>query len=253
MVKKVLISGFCANGWHEGTKPKSKSTGQPFAICTVWTTCTCHCHEQITDMYKSLGLPREEAMQNPEYSEWVKAEREKFVMPDPVLARFNGLFIPGGGILPLDDEDPVTGLEPATLGTLPEATPAPVVPAFAPTPTGRRARGQLEADVLKVCQDFVHNVFDWEICTPKLVAEEIGHRYAIEPPSTGAIDAVWNRWQELGFAWRDRKPSRFSGFVGPSEYTYLEGLKVSKKRQARRQIAEQRRGIPRPPKSRSKR
>lgn len=248
-MKKKLISGFCANGFHEGTKPRGPKSGMPMAICTVWETCSCDCHVKITEMYESLNLPREEAMQNPEYVEWARAERAKFVMPDPVSSRFDGLSSIDGPIPHDDDEEAATGLGTGTLGTLPTRAPVPVVPRFAPTPTGRRARGQLEADVLKVCQDFYHNVFEWEFCTPKLVAEEIGRRHAIEPPSTGAIDAVWDRWLALGFAYRERKPSRFTGFVGSSDFSYLEGLKVQKKRAKKRQVAEQRRGIPRPVRS----
>lgn len=251
MAKKSLISGFCANGWHEGTKPKSKK-GQPFAICKCWQTCTCECHSKITDMYESLGLPREEAMQNPEYLEVVRAERAQFVMPDPVLARYDGLSNDGGGFPHDGDEEPATGLEPGTLGTLDDTPPVPVAPRFAPTPTGRRARGQLEADVLKVCQEFVDEVYDWEICTPKLVAEQIGKRYTIEPPSTGAVDAVWNRWETLEFAKRDHKPSRFVGFTGESSFVHLESIKLAKKRAKKRGIAEQRRGIPRVPQPRKK-
>src|SRR6478752_3298395 len=102
--KRTLVSGFCANGNHEGTKPRGKRSGMPFPICTCWTTCTCDCHVKITDMYASLGLPREEAMQNPEYAAWAAAERAKFVMPDPVLARYDGLSSPGDPIPHPDDE-----------------------------------------------------------------------------------------------------------------------------------------------------
>jgi hypothetical protein len=252
VTKKKLISGFCANGHHEGTKPKSKKTGLPFPICTCWTTCTCDCHEKVTAMYESLGLPREEAMQNPEYSEWARAERSRFVMPDPVYARIPVHSNIDGVMVHPSNEDPHTGQQDSVLGTLADAAPMPVAPSFGPTPTGRRARGQLEADVLKVCQEFSDGVYEWELCTPKLVSETIGKMYAVEPPSTGAIDAVWNRWEALEFAKRDRKPSHFVGFIGESSFIYLQSLKVQKKRAKKRQIAEQRRGIPRPPASRRK-
>jgi hypothetical protein len=198
-------------------------------------------------MYTSLGLPREEAMQNPEYSEWARAERAKFVMPDPVIGVLPVHSNIDGGMVHPDHEGPYTGQVDGVLDALGDAAPAPALPSFGPTPTGRRARGQLEVDVLKVCQDFVDNVYEWELCTPKLVSETIGKMYAVEPPSTGAIDAVWNRWEALDFAKRDHKPSHFVGFTGDSTFVHLQTLKVSKKRAKKRMVAEQRRGIPRPP------
>lgn len=245
-MKKKILSGFCANGQHEGTKPSGKS-GMPFPVCTCWTTCDCDCHTRITEMYESLGLPREEAMQNPEYSAYAKTQRDKFVMPDPVIVALDGLSNVGGGILPPVPEDAPTVPENGTLDPLGEPAPAPVVPRFAPTPTGRRARGQLEYDVLTVCIEYSNEEYDWELCTPKLVSERIGKKYAIEPPSTGAIDAVWNRWEALEFAVRDHKPSRFVRFRMTASVEVLERIKSEKKRAKKRQIAEQRRGIPRPP------
>jgi hypothetical protein len=243
-VKKKILSGFCANGLHEATQPKRG--GQPMAICTCWETCGCQCHEKITSIYTSLNLPREPAEQNPEYVEWARAERSRFVMPDPIIGAYAAHSTGDGTIPHGEDEGSHTGQQDSALDPLAGGATVSGVPRFGPTPTGRRARGQLEADVLKVCQDFANNVFEWEICTPKLVAEEIGHRYTIEPPSTGAIDAVWNRWEELGFAKRDKKPSRFVSFEGDSSFVYLQSLKVGKKRAKKRAIAEQRRGIPRP-------
>jgi hypothetical protein len=245
-VKKKLISGWCANGQHEGTKPRGKRSGLPFPVCTCWETCNCDCHTRITDMYLSLNLPREEAMQNPEYSEWVRADNARFVLPDPVYAHIPNHFNPDGVSVPLGDEEPSTGQQDSVLDALAGHTIARSEPRFAPTPTGRRARGQLEYDVLTVCIEYANEEYDWELCTPKLVSERIGKKYAIEPPSTGAIDAVWNRWEALEFAVRDHKPSRFVRFRMTASVEVLERIKAEKKRAKKRTIAEQRRGIPRP-------
>lgn len=240
--KDKYQTGFCANKQCEGTKPKSHS-GKPLKTCEFWETCPCSCHELITQMYQITGMDREPPEQSEEYLAWVRAERAQFVMPsvwdtDPVdgLSSFDGT-----DTLP-DDEGPVA--VPVRAGN--GASGAAPQPVFAPTPTGRRARGQLEYDVLTVCTDFAANVFDWEICTPKAVSEEIGKRYAIEPPSTGAVNAVWDRWEKLDFAVQDKKPSRFIKFTGEHTVQHLELIKARVKREKKRGQAEAKRGSIRP-------
>jgi hypothetical protein len=241
-------TGFCtpynpldAQG-HEGTKPKSRN-GNPLPICTAWETCPCTCHKEIDDMYALAGIPRPEAEQNPDY-EAVMSEKHLAtqVMLDSLalpMAHFNGLSNSGGPTAHDADEGPATG-DVATSSPIPQ-------PQFAPTPTGRRARGQLEYDVLKVCQDFAEGVFDWPECTPKLVSIEIGKLEAVEPPSTGAINAVWDRWEALGFATQAKKPSRFVKFnvESPTALT-LDRMKSQVKRERKRGQAEQKRGTLRP-------
>lgn len=227
---------------HEGTKPKSRS-GKPLPVCTAWETCPCTCHKEIDDMYTLTGLPREPAEQNPEYE---AAIAEKHLLTQVMLdslalptGHFNGLSIPGDTSAHDADEGAVA----ANVAT---SSPVPQ-PQFTPTPTGRRARGQLEYDVLKVCQDYAAGVFDWAECTPKLVSLEIGKLEAVEPPSTGAINAVWDRWEALGFATQDKKPSRFVKFnVNPPSSWTLDRMKAQVKREKKRGQAEQKRGTLRP-------
>jgi hypothetical protein len=120
----------------------------------------------------------------------------------------------------------------------------PSAPTFPTTPTGRKARGELEYEVLAVCADFAADVFDWETCTPKLVAAEIGKREAKEPPSTGAINAVWQRWEQLGFASHNKKPLRFLFFNQPEHSASdLQSLKVKTRRAKRRSLTEAKRGV----------
>lgn len=237
---KLLRSGFCINGQCEGTKPTSPS-GVPMIVCTAWDWCKCKCHKQISELYEMAGLPRETAT-NPDYHPkkrdfWLPGDPE--TMPEEPLSSSDVVMAPG------DMERPPTTPPSPARGTL-AAVP---VRTFAPTPTGRRARGQLEYDVLSICRQFADLVFDWEFCTPKLVSEQIGRQYAIEPPSTGAINAVWDRWERLEFATQDKKPSRFVKFSGDGTESELDKMKLSIKRAKRRGEAELRRGI-RPPQPR---
>lgn len=246
VTKSKYISGFCNDigkpPQHEGTKPVSAS-GAPMATCTAWESCGCQCHKQITEMYKLAGMDRQVPEQSVEYLKRIHAERSSFSLPDDVAALVDAaLSTPGGPSGHPDIEDPSTGHRDAATGT----PAAPAQPVFTPTPTGRRARGQLEYDVLKVCQDFVGDVYDWTICTPKLVAEQIGKMNATEPPSTGAINAVWDRWEKLDFAVQDKKPSRFVRFTGNSSGAALDLLKARAKRAKKRGEAELKRGSLRP-------
>lgn len=239
-------TGFCNDigkpAQHEGTKPTDWK-GQPMAVCTFWNTCPCECHAKITQMYELTGMDREPPEQPAEYLASIRADRSKFVMPSlydsPVL---DDLSMSGGTDTLPGDERAAAGRGDAVPGTL-AASPQP---RFAPTPTGRRARGQLEYDVLAVCKDYVDLVFDWDFCTPKNVSEEIGKRYSVEPPSTGAINAVWDRWEKLGFATQDKKPSRFVAFLKQGDVQTLDRLKAQVKREKKRSTAEARRGTLRP-------
>lgn len=240
-------TGFCANKQCEGTKPKSPS-GSPMRTCQFWETCPCKCHAQITEMYELTGMDREPPEQTAEYLAWVREQRHQFVSPSPFdIDPVDGLSSSGGTDTPLGDEDPVAvpvrdAAAPLSPGR--RVTPEPV---FAPTPTGRRARGQLEYDVLQICMEYAANVYDWEYCTPKLVAERIGKMNDTEQPSTGAINAVWDRWERLEFAIQDKKPSRFVRFVpeNPSP-AVLDMIKARTKRDKRRTQADMKRGTLRP-------
>lgn len=237
-------TGFCTpynpleSQGHEGSKPKSAS-GKPLPVCTFYETCPCTCHKEIDDMYAIAGLPREPAEENPEYELMMSEKRlATQVMLDSLALPASSL----GALSNMDGGFPHNGDE----GTVPANVDPPRAipqPQFAPTPTGRRARGQLEYDVLKVCQDFAAGVFDWAECTPKLVSIEIGKLEAVEPPSTGAINAVWDRWEDLDFATQDKKPSRFVKFnvENPSSWT-LDRIKAQRKREKKRGQAEQKRG-----------
>lgn len=224
---------------HEGDKVNRR-------VCDFWESCPCYCHYQIDQMYEMIGMPRPPAEQSHEYAMMLselRLETQAMLESLPTFGRFSGpLFSPDGPDTCPDAEGPVTPPETAHTGT--SAPPATAL--FAPTPTGRRARGQLEYDVLLVCMEFAADKYEWEYCTPKLVSEEIGSRYAIEPPSTGAINAVWDRWEKLGVAEQAKKPSRLVRFlIDDLDPVKLDRIKAQNKAAKKRGELAQRRGIPR--------
>lgn len=239
--KKKLISGWCMSGGHEGHKAFSPS-GKPLRTCLNWRDCGCHCHAEVTAMYELAGIPREEPEQSHEYIEWVLEQRREFRSPDAIADGLrDGLSSPiGTSTLPNIESAP-TGRPATPAGTL--AAPRHVSEPL--TATGRRTRGSLESEVLAVCVNFAAGVYEAEYCTPKMVAQEIGKTYAVEPPSTGAINAVWDRWEKLGFAKQDKKPSRFTAFTAdvPNQAARLEKLKAQARSQKKRTRSEIKRGI----------
>ena len=226
--KKMTMTGWCLQGCHEGTKPVNY-LGEPLPVCVNWEWCKCECHKQITEMYEIAGLPRE-VHPNPDYQPkprtfWMPGDPDP--MPEEVLSNPDG-----------------TTTQPEHEGTVTVPLRAAPTPSFDPTPTGRKARGQLEQEVLEVCAEFAAGVYDWQYCTPKLVAERIAIKAQAEAPSTGAINSVWDRWEKLGIAVQAKKPSRFIRFEESftPAWPHLLKVKADAKRKKRRMISEQRRG-----------
>lgn len=243
-------TGFCSSyipldaQGHEGTKPVNRM-GNPIKICPFPDTCPCTCHQEVDNMYAMAGLPRPELEQTHEYLESLRSQTHSEFVQDVVeTVESSALSNAGGTDTHRDNEGTYAGQQGSVRGTLGAAQRG--TRAFNPTPTGRRARGQLEYDVLTVCQEFARDIYEWIDCTPKLVAERIGIMNATEPPSTGAINAVWDRWEKLGFAEQAKKPSRFVKFSGSGTAQELDALKLQVKRDARRTRAEARRGSLRP-------
>ena len=174
-------------------------------------------------MFESTGLPRQ-IMSNPDY----KPSKGTFVMPEVVD---DPLGPPA--FSPVEELDgPVTE----------NRHPAPQRPATAPlahrrTDTGRSARGGLEAQVWDACRFFMGGT-DEELesagpITPKLVSDWIALKYKIPSPSTGAINAVWDRWTKVGFSTQEKKPNRFTGFVKEGTWDELARMKSAAKRNAK--------------------
>lgn len=250
VTKRKPVTGFCNSinkqPQHEGTKPVSP-TGVALPVCLFWETCGCSCHEQITKMYADIGMDREPPEQSHGFLEFVRNQATEFDTNEtPLDPVYDALSSSDGVGVPLDDEGPPTTPVSALGATLEAYALAGGPPAFTPTPTGRRARGQLEYDVLQVCKEYTQSVWDWSACTPKVVAERIGKMNATEPPSTGAINAVWDRWEKLQFAEQAKKPSRFVKFLSGNSVADLDRLKSQVKRNRKRVQAEIKRGSLRP-------
>lgn len=252
--KNKYKSGFCNDinktPQCEGTKPVTRD-GTPMPVCLDWENCPCKCHELVTQMYEMAEMEREPAEQSAEYLA-LQHERsaQLTLMLDSVYAltvRSRALSSSDGPDVHPGDEGPFNGTPSAQDG--PVSTLSALVPArpvFTRTPTGRRARGQLEYDVLQVCREYAEGVWEWEACTPKAVAEQIGKMNSVEPPSTGAINAVWDRWEKIGFAEQAKKPSRFVKFTGENTDMALDRMKGATKRAKKMAQAEQKRGVLRP-------
>ena len=210
------LSGFCNDvnkpAQHEGTKAKSGDV--PLPTCPFWEECPGECHKTVDMLFEATGMERQE-MPNPEYI----PDHGDFLPPlvaDPIgLADASTV---DGVMTPPDDQRPVDTPSVAA------ATPL----AQRRTDTGRAARGGLEAQVWDALQNI-----KGEATTPKLVGEWIAEKYKIPTPSSGAINAVWDRWTRIGFCEQAKKPNRFLKFTSTGTWEELMRLKQSGKLQKR--------------------
>ncbi|AMS03455.1 hypothetical protein SEA_BENCZKOWSKI14_62 [Gordonia phage Benczkowski14] len=207
--KSNYITGFCGTGAHEGLAPVSPS-GKPMKVCTAHEICSCKCHITINKMYEMAGAKRKEHG-NPNYE-----PPEPTWMGQIALARADSL------------------IDPARPTQRPEQ-PASVAPTlsesartFEPTSTGTRARGQLEVEVQKVCIAYQAGKYDLD---GPLTPAQVGLLIDPEnPPSSGAIGAVFDRWSRIGYAQIHRRPIFFSGLTLDGMQLGLEAMKQKAKR-----------------------
>lgn len=212
-------SGFCNSGWCEGTAAQD-SAGEYVKTCPLWDKCNCQCHINVDKMFIMTGEQRI-LMENSKY----KPVKSPFIMPDPL-------------------EIAAARME-AQIKSAPDR---PMVAAsnnvrFHETPTGKRARGQLEYEVLRVCEQFMKGQIEEEILTPQVIALEIDE---VEPPSVGAIGAVFDRWVKLGFAKCEKKPVRFTSFTVDGQMHGLDAMKAKAKQKQKMQAQASARGSLRP-------
>lgn len=200
----VYITGFCAAGGHENSavlSPKGallKSCAGDYKIRSghspIEVKCTCVCHEQFREIRAITDAARR------------KAEDEAF-FHDAIARTFGHDVTP---TLP-----PTTPIE-ATTGQPGASTapaPAPRRPTelvivdlsdtFKPTPTGREARGQLEERVRVVVAKYHVQMND--LMTPNLIASYVNKE---NPPSPGAIHAIFKRWELRAWCVLGTKPFR---------------------------------------------
>lgn len=217
----ALVTGYCSNGWHEGSKAVDWR-GNPAPSCEFYLTCPCKCHTDLDKLFAMTGKERilvtVTAYHPPERTFWLPSDD-----PVPVLSS------------PRDATPPVLVESPA-----PDRVPATIARTFDPTPSGRAARGELEAWVKQHCDIWLIDE-PGTPCTPTYLGEEIARDMGITPPSVGAISAVFDRWVKLGFAVCEKKPTRFVRYTEEGVRIGLDAMKAQAKRAKRLGEAEHRR------------
>src|SRR5690606_9700674 len=211
-----FVTGFCSVGAHEGQK-KLGVSGRQLKPCHFWMTCPCECHIEFDRMYQAAEMVRD-------YRDISGYEPPKntFVMPsldEIVLMRAAAREREKAEALIVESPDP-------------ERIPASIKRTFNETKTGRSARGELESWVKEICDEFLVEEYD-EYCTPAWVSERVARAQGVKPPSQGAVDAVFKRWERLGFAVILRKPTRFSQYTPEGIKLGLDGIKLKAKQAAR--------------------
>lgn len=214
------MTGYCEKKWCEGSNPKTFA-GNPAPTCKSWQTCGCTCHDLYDMMFAASDMPRE-VVNNSEY----RPPKGEFFMPTPEeRVALHGISIGTPANAPRYVESP-----------LPDAVPATIERTFAPTATGRAARGELEAWVKEQCDIWIVEKEEFP-CNPQYLSDEIGRVKGIKPPSVGAISAVFERWTKIGFAVIGKKPTRFIEYTEQGVRLGLDGCKEKAKRAAKLQQA----------------
>ena len=105
----------------------------------------------------------------------------------------------------------------------------------------RRSRGSLESDVKSICDKFVTGevkLGDNENLTPHRISRLIKDHESLDaPPSVGAVAAVLNRWEKIGFAEVEYKPFRFIDYSEAGRTDGLTALKAAAAAEMRAQKA----------------
>jgi hypothetical protein len=219
MKRSKYKTGFCSNRQCEGTRPRSPS-GKPLKTCEFFLECPCECHQVLDEMAELTGRGRELRV-NPEYV----APVSPYWMPTPeFLAALRRSNLSGG-----------TGV-PGTSEPAADGDSRPAMPVFTPTPTGIRARGQLEHEVKKVCDAWGGENAS---ITISFLASEIDPD---EPPSVGAIREVLLRWVKYGFATMGTEPLRFTGYTAEGAEKGLDVMKYNYERNRRSNKSKAERG-----------
>lgn len=112
-----------------------------------------------------------------------------------------------------------------------EAGDAPDGDADDETPTKTRARGELESEVKAITDKFLSGKIklpEDKVLTPHYIALAIEKAFGYdEPPSTGAVAAVLNRWNQYGYARFGDTPFHFTGLTERGESEGLASLRES--------------------------
>lgn len=222
----AMVTGFCSNGWHEGSKA-TDWRGHPAPTCRFINVCPCKCHADLDKMFSMTESERicleVSGYSPPARTYWLPSD--DYTPDDDVSSMVVGTDT-GSGI-----EDVTTAHTPPSNGVV-----------FAPTQSGRTAKGQLEYWVDEQCRIWLIDKPGFP-CTPAWLSSHIAEDNGVSPPSVGAIDAVFKRWEALGYAVIDRKPTRFSAFTSEGQRLGLKRMKEIFKRQNRLRAADNKRNL----------
>lgn len=226
----VLKSGYCSNGWCEGTKAKTWR-GDPAPTCIFWENCPCLCHDVVSQMFETAGMERipvESSGYVPDHGGfWMPTDEDRARWAAEKVARSNV----SGPNAPVVLESPAPGIVPAS-----------VARTFKPTASGRTARGELETWINRICGAWVVEKYPWP-CTPVYISDRVAIEEGIPNPSTGAVSSVLNKWEILGYAVIARKPIRFMGYTEDGIRLGLEAMKDKVKRTKAAKRSAMERGI----------
>ena len=208
-----LRTGFCAVEAHEGVAKKSHS-GAYMRTCEKWKTCPCDCHKTFDQMFAMSGMPRvvvdNSRYVSPHNPFWMPTPEERAAMRAAAEAK-------------------ATVEEVVIASPDPENIPISFRKEYAPTPTGRAARGQLESEVRAACDVWMQGKTA-DLCTPAWLSAQVATaRGGGDAPSVGAIDAIFKRWEGIGFAVIERKPTRFVKYTPEGVAKGIEALKIAAK------------------------
>lgn len=117
----------------------------------------------------------------------------------------------------------------------------PVVPAFPPAPSGRRARGELEAIVDMLCKRWMIDATGPMYCSAEWLREE-ATKHDGRPTTSAAIGRILEKWVEVGYATMERKPIRFVNLTAEGIQLGLAELYRREKRKRKRYQASVYRG-----------
>lgn len=143
---------------------------------------------------------------------------------------------PGGAPAPDEPTEPPVPAPAAPPS--PDAPAEPADPTTAPEPPegdsaeakARRGRGELEADVKTICDQYVTGGLvlpEGDHLTAHKIANNIKALHTLaEPPSSGAVTAVLERWKEIGYADLNDKPKAFKDYTDAGRTEGLTALKA---------------------------
>lgn len=218
-IQKVpYITGFCGNGAHEGAikfthnGARLRSCSGDYTIQGKLYRCRCDCHDAFRQIAEITGLTTQSTGSFDLIGQMFSPS--SFIDVDPL-----------GGIPTQREGEPLADTTEAKASPSdPPTPPVPFIPAqpsgfrmfspvsvpeFKPTKTGQRARGQLEAQVAKVTLQWFKNQ-DSSSPRPMKPDECAMLVNPSSPPSSGAVYAIFKRWETQAYCKLGSKPFRMT-------------------------------------------